>query len=231
MRVMAATYRDHVILCGLGSLGYRVLQQLVSAGVETVVLEKDEGGRFVAQAKALGAPVLARDMKEDQALVDAGVERARAIIICTNDDVANIEVALDSRRMNPSIRVVMRLFEQDVARKIAGALSIDAVFSASALAAPTVAAMSLGAKVPANVTIAGVPYLTSEVPVEADSALATKRVEEIEQAYGVRVLSVVGADGSAAMPREFQVAHAGERLIVHVRSSDLMKIAEAGKKR
>src|SRR4051812_31844044 len=36
MRVMASTYRDHVILCGLGHLGYRILQQLTAAGVPVV---------------------------------------------------------------------------------------------------------------------------------------------------------------------------------------------------
>src|SRR4051812_35500351 len=38
MRVMASTYRDHVILCGLGHLGFRILQQLVAAGTPVVVL-------------------------------------------------------------------------------------------------------------------------------------------------------------------------------------------------
>src|SRR5881628_3838228 len=101
-------------------------------------------GRFVAQGKPMGVPVLMRDMKDDQSLYEAGIEHARAIIICTNDDMANVEVAIDARRMHPGIRIVMRLFEQDVAKKISGALAIDAVFSASSLAAPTVAAMSLG---------------------------------------------------------------------------------------
>ena len=49
--------------------------------------------------------------------------------------------------MNPNIRVVMRLFDQRIAQKIAGALTVDAAFSSSALAAPIVAAMSLQTKV------------------------------------------------------------------------------------
>ncbi|NJL18652.1 MAG: hypothetical protein HC938_17335 [Nitrospira sp.] len=41
------------------------------------------------------------------------------IVIATNDDMANLEVALDARRLNPKIRVLMRLYDQQIAAKIA----------------------------------------------------------------------------------------------------------------
>src|SRR6202011_5071682 len=84
MRVMASTYRDHIVLCGLGHLGYRVLEQLVSIGLPVVVLEKHGNSRHLTHAKELGVAVLIRDMKEDQALIDAGIKHARAVIIATN---------------------------------------------------------------------------------------------------------------------------------------------------
>jgi voltage-gated potassium channel len=143
MRVSASTYRNHVVLCGLGHLGHRILLQLIGAGVQVVALEKQADGRFLADAKATGIPVLVRDMKEDQALVDAGVPYARAIIIATNDDMANLEVALDARRLNPEIRVIMRLFDQQMADKFKEAALIDEAFSPAALAAPIVADMAL----------------------------------------------------------------------------------------
>jgi voltage-gated potassium channel Kch len=111
--------------------------------VPVVALEKNEHARFLGDAKATGTPVLLRDMTEDQALLDAGVIHARAIIIATNDDMANLEVALDARRMNPKIRVLMRLFDQRIADKFKEAALIDEAFSAAALAAPIVADMAL----------------------------------------------------------------------------------------
>src|SRR5213075_2010986 len=129
MRVMVSTYRDHVVLCGMGRLGFRVLEALLASEVPVVALERQGAGRFVNKAKDLGVPVLIRDMKEDQALIDAGIEYARAIIIATNDAMANLEVALDARRMNPSIRVVMRMFDDQIALKVAGTMNIDAAFS------------------------------------------------------------------------------------------------------
>src|SRR5205823_1260332 len=96
IRIMASTYRDHIVLCGVGRLGIRVLEQLASTGVPVVCIEQKREGRFLSRAKELGMPVMIRDMKEDQALIDAGIHHARAIIIATNDSMANLEVALDS---------------------------------------------------------------------------------------------------------------------------------------
>jgi hypothetical protein len=145
MQVMASTYRDHVVLCGLGHLGYRILNHLIGAQMQVVALEKAADARFLADAKATGTPVLVRDMKEDSALIEAGVQYARAIVIATNDDMANLEVALDARRMNPKIRVIMRLFDQRMADKFKEAALIDEAFSPAALAAPLVADMALRA--------------------------------------------------------------------------------------
>lgn len=145
MMVKASTYRDHVVLCGLGHLGYRVLTTLLQQGAHVVAIEKEESGRFVNDAKATGTPVLVRDMKEDQALIEAGVETASVIVIATNDDLANVEVALDARRMNPKIRVVMRMFDQTIATKFKDVKLIDEAFSSAALAAPSVAEMALRA--------------------------------------------------------------------------------------
>jgi hypothetical protein len=143
MLVKATTYRDHVVLCGLGHLGYRILLQLLSGGAQVVAIEKEGDGRFIAEAKATGIPVLIRDMTEDQALVDAGIEHARVVVIATNNDLANIEVALDARRFNPKIRVILRMFDQQIADKFKDAKLIDEAFSSAALAAPIVADLAL----------------------------------------------------------------------------------------
>jgi voltage-gated potassium channel len=145
-RVMISTYRDHVIVCGLGHLGVRVLEQLIASGATAVVVERRRGGRFVARAAELGVPILIRDMKEDQALIDAGIAYAKSIVIATNDAMANLEVALDARRMNPKIRIVMRMFDEQVAHKISDAMDVDEVFSSSTLAAPLVAKMAMEPK-------------------------------------------------------------------------------------
>lgn len=143
MEVMASTYRDHVVLCGLGHLGSRILERLLAEGAEVVVIERDGGSRFVAEAKEKGTPILVADMRDDRVLEEAGVARARSIVAATNDDMSNLEVALDARRMNPKIRVLIRFFDQRIGAKIQHAFDIDEAFSSAALAAPIIAAKAL----------------------------------------------------------------------------------------
>jgi len=77
-------------------------------------------------------------MRDDQVLVDAGVEHAKVVIVATNDDMANLEVALDSRRMNPSIRCWSASTSRRSPSKIQGAFGVDLAFSSAALAAPVI---------------------------------------------------------------------------------------------
>jgi len=145
MVVMASTLRDHIVLCGLGHLGFRVLGQLLSRGLEVVVVERDAACPHLGHAREHGVPVLLRDMRDDQALKDAGIDRAKVVVLATGDDLGNVEVALDARRFNPGIKVVLRMFDQRIADKFEDAGIIDEAFSSAALAAPQVADLTMRA--------------------------------------------------------------------------------------
>jgi Trk K+ transport system NAD-binding subunit len=156
------------------------------------------------------------------------VDRARAIIIATNDDIANLEVAMDSRRMNKDIRILLRLFDQQVAQKIAGALTIDAAFSASALAAPIVAAMSLQAKVLTSTMIAGVPHVIAELHVGQSSSIVDKRIDQIELGYAARILARTPRQGpTQSPPTPATTIQAGDAIIAHCAASQLTTLTAA----
>jgi Trk K+ transport system NAD-binding subunit len=227
MKVMASTYRDHVVLCGLGHLGYRILGELIAARVQVVAIEKDPQGKFLAQAKATGVPILVRDMKDDEALVEAGVASARCVILATNDDIANLEVALDSRRFNPKVKILMRMFDQSIADKVKDAFAIDQAFSSAALAAPIVAAMSHRGQVLATYPIGGVAHLSAELEVERGSPLDGKSVSEVESAYGARVLSHRSGAAAAAIPGAAQRLAAGDTIVVHAPSDRVAALLAA----
>ena len=226
MKVKASTMRDHVVLCGLGHLGYRVLKQLLASGTEVVALEKDPDCRFLPQAKATGTPVLLRDMKDDQALMEAGVPHSRSIIIATNDDMANLEVTLDARRMNPKVRVIMRLFDQQIASKIKDAFLIDEAFSSAALAAPMVAAMARDAMVLASFEIEGMLYWTAQLRIEPGSRLDGRSVAEAEADHAARVLARTSVRGTAeSPPSSGAVLGAADTLLVHVAAERFDRLA------
>jgi Trk K+ transport system NAD-binding subunit len=136
---MAHSMSNHIVLVGLGRLGYRTFRLLSKLGEPVVVIEHDEKCVFLDDVRRAGAPLIMADARRDQVLIDANIAKARSIIIATNDDLANLEIALDSRRMQPRIRVVLRMFDQAMADKIRDGFNIKLSMSQAALAAPAFA--------------------------------------------------------------------------------------------
>ena len=152
-RPVPASIRDHVIVCGLGSIGYRVALGIRERGVKVVVVEPDENGRFVAAARALGIPVVVGDARQAEVLTRVGVERCRAICTVTSDDLINLTAALNARAIRPDLRVVLRLFDPELALRAQHGLSIRFTRSVSHLAAPAFAAAAIGSQVEASIPV------------------------------------------------------------------------------
>ncbi|MBI5545903.1 MAG: NAD-binding protein [Deltaproteobacteria bacterium] len=140
--VQTQAMKGHVVLCGAGRIGYRVLEQLQALGVDVVVVERNEAAAFVQAIRGMGVPLLIDDVRAPNALEATNIKAARAIVCATDDDLANLNIALDARRLNPDVRVVMRLFDDDLVRKVKDAFAVEAL-STSALAAPAFAAAAL----------------------------------------------------------------------------------------
>jgi voltage-gated potassium channel len=227
-RVLASTFRDHIILCGLGNVGFRVLERLRQYRLDVVAIEKDAAGPFVATVKALNIPVIMADVKQDESLVQAGIARARAIIIATNDDLANIEVALDARRMNPDIHVILRMFDQDIAQKIGHAFGFERTFSASSLAAPAVAALALEGKVLGSCDVGERTYITAEVAVQPDSRLVGKVVGAFHHEYGAWIIAHRRGGGEYQhFPASTVSVAPGDVLVVQAVLEDLHRLNDA----
>jgi Trk K+ transport system NAD-binding subunit len=141
---LARTYRAHVIVCGLGSVTYRVILDLLEAGYGVVAIERDWSSEYLEPTIALGVPVIHGDARKREALVHAGIFRARSLVAGLNDDLANIEIGLAARRRRPELPIILRIFNEELDRNLEQTFGRNSAFSASALAAPTLAAAALG---------------------------------------------------------------------------------------
>lgn len=189
VKVMSEQMRDHVVVCGLGHVGIRVVESLKQLGTPVVAIEKNKTDSFAVVVEELGFPVLYGDARRDALLIEAGVERAQAIVCATDDDLANLEVALDAKKANPKIRVVMRMFDQRIAGKMRSALELDATFSTSALGGPLVA---LQATVPG---VRGVYHLDDgsmrvDMEIPSPSKWWGKPVAECEDVIDGRIVGI-----------------------------------------
>lgn len=215
VRMTIDRMEGHVVVCGLGHVGYRVVQELHRAGVGVVGIERSAEG-FVEAVRQLGVPVLVGDARRDELLVQAGVERARAVVCATNDDLVNLEVALDSKRMSPTVRVVLRMFDQRLATKVGGALELDETFSTSALSAPLVALQATTEGVRGVYRLSdGTTRVTAELVLEGREA---RRVVDLEEACRGRVVAVKGRALSVGPSAEVEP---GEVVVLDVPEGEL----------
>ncbi len=137
--MLAKSFNDHIILVGFGKLGYRIFSLLRKLDEPIVVIERDAGNQFLEELRRDGSPLLVGDARREALLEEANIKQAKSIILATDDDLANLEVALDAQRLNPKVRIVMRMFDQNMADKTRTGFEIDLAMSQAALAAPTFA--------------------------------------------------------------------------------------------
>lgn len=103
----------YLIVVGAGKIGSNFIELATKDGNDVVVIEEDE---HVANevADEYDCRVLNADAAQDEVLVDAGIEKADAVISTTNRDSANIMVMLLAQEHDvPSLVSVVRDPEHD----------------------------------------------------------------------------------------------------------------------
>ena len=211
---MASTYSNHVIICGMGKVGYRTALELIKFRREVVGIEVDEKGRFVESALAQQIPLILSDARRSDDLVKAGVERADAIILATHDELTNLDIALDARELNPKIKVVLRLFDPDLARRVEKGFGIQTTISTSGVAAPLFAAAAM--RVPSHYSFyVGDTLLNlSDLVIAANARFIGWRVEELEQTVTLTIVSITHGDELDVHPNAHRLLCAGDKLLV-----------------
>jgi Trk K+ transport system NAD-binding subunit len=191
---MASTYSGHVIICGMGRVGYRVALELLNFGREVVAIEADEKCHFAEKAIALGIPVIFADARRQENLIKAGIERADAIIPCTNDELSNLDIALDAREINPGLKVVMRMFDAELAARVEKGFGIHTAYSVSALAAPTIAAAAMRVRVRSSFYVGKTLLNISEVTISPNSRIVGWSVRQLEENLDLSVVSYIDSE-------------------------------------
>jgi Trk K+ transport system NAD-binding subunit len=215
----------HVIICGLGNLGFRVLEELLQNGERVVVIEPQRDGRFMATARRLGAAVIVGDATVLEVLRQAHAASARAVVAATNLELANLEIALLARELNPKQRVVVRLLDPQLAQTVRQEADIRFALSIPTLAAPAFVAALFGDRV------LGVFYLRDrliavvELVVRPDDAfMLDQAVRALAIDYGLLPWSLIGADGQLRPQPMNQRLRAGDRLTVLGALTDLRRL-------
>ena len=216
-RTVPGNIRDHVIVVGLGSIGYRVALGIAARGVPVVVVEVSDDGRFVSPTRATGIPVVIGDARHPEVLQELGLDSARAIVAATSDDLVNLSVALNARARRPDLRVVVRLYDPEFAVRVQQGFKIRFTRSVSQLAAPAFAAAAVGSEVVATVPVGDKRViLFARLRVPAGSRLEGRLASSLVATGALRVLAVADPGSEEArwsFPADERM-DAGEEVVV-----------------
>ena len=210
---VASTYENHTVLIGLGHLGYRVVSNLHSLEQDVVVIEQNPSADLVVSVQQLGIPVLQDDGTRESAQLAAGIARAQAIILCTQNDSLNLQMAVKARSLNPNIQVVVRIFDDDFATALQTQFGFLAL-SATSMAAPAFAAAAAGVNMTRPITIEGRSLSLASITIKDSSALAALTVGQIETRYEVSVVLLQRQANSDYHPASSIQVGAGDILAV-----------------
>ena len=116
----------HVIICGYGRNGQQAVHNLKLHGVPVVFIEKDIELIKRELPDHNNALYLVGDSTDDDLLLSAGIERAKALITTLPTDADNLFIVLSARSLNPGMQIISRASESNSISKLkkAGADSV-----------------------------------------------------------------------------------------------------------
>jgi voltage-gated potassium channel len=183
--------RDHFVLCGFGRVGSMAAEELRHAGQAVVVIDLE--AESLERASQEGMLAVAGDAADDAVLRQAGLDRARGIVITTDVDAQNVYITLSARALNPKIFIVARANAAGAEAKLSQA-GADRVVSPYTMAGRRVAELATRPRVAdfldAALSHGELAFTLEEVVVEAGGPLEGRTVGELRE-EGVYVLAVV----------------------------------------
>jgi Trk K+ transport system NAD-binding subunit len=200
-----------IIVCGMGDVGFRVVELLHRLGESVVVVTEEAREERLQAAEAFGVKIFRGDARNERLLIEAGLASAGGVVAATDRDLVNIEVALDARRLRPDVPLVIRLFDQDLARQLESTLGLQGALGMSSLAAPSFAAAAMGDSILVSFTVDGVPYVVGRQVVRGGLLALT--------GFQTLVLERPGQD-CVALPPDGEVPQPGDRLALFGRKED-----------
>ncbi len=109
-------YKDHVIVCGYGMVGERIVEILLQAGIKIVVIEIDKAKGDMLKGRELD--FLIGDATSSMTLKAAGIEKAQAIAVVMDDDAKNLFAVITAKSLNPDILIATRANNEFIKGKL-----------------------------------------------------------------------------------------------------------------
>jgi Trk K+ transport system NAD-binding subunit len=221
----ASSYHDHVVLCGLGRVGYRIALELLALKEPFVVIEKNREGIFAEEMQDAGVPVLFGEARLRKNLELANLAKAQAVILATDDDLANLDAALTAREIKPDIRVVLRLFDDTLATKVATTFKLPTI-SASRVSAPAFVAAARGRSVLHAFQLDGQTIHVSDIEIDR---LGARTIPQVQKQFDVTIVLHKNSGAADLNPNHDRQLKKGDIIVVVAPMEKIQRVEAANR--
>ncbi len=214
-----AKLEGHIILCGVGRVGKAVAAEFHKTRTPFVIVEQNSAE--IERLQLLGDVLHVQgDATKDGTLRLAGVERAGGLVVALPDDKDNAFVVLTARSLNPDIRIVARLAEEENAAKLQR-VGANGIVSPNAIGGLRMASLMIRPTVvnflDDMLNIPGQTVRIEEVELDHDSLLVGNTLGEAEigRRTGLLVVAIRSSEGRYRVnPSSQTTLKGGDVLIV-----------------
>ncbi len=229
MLKMIHKLENHYIVCGGGETGRPVLMELFENGEKAVLVEMNDSAIEGCKAVLKNLLYIQGDATDDEHLIAAGIEKAAGVIICLPVDKDNLYVTMTARMLNPTVRIVSRIVNQELQAKIKKA-GADRVVSPDAIGALRMASIMIRPTVvdflDSMLRSGSSRYRIHQITISKDSHAVGKTIAEsgLKDKFGLLILGTKTQNNEIDLnPHPTFVIKEGMTLIVMGMTEDITR--------
>ncbi|MDA8164509.1 MAG: potassium channel protein [Desulfobacteraceae bacterium] len=211
---------NHIIVCGVGRVGFYIIQELHRARMDFIAIDTDEQRLKAVQAHLGEFPAVVGDATHARFLQAAGLERARGVISALSDDKDNLCVVVTCRQLKPGVHLISSCKEAEFAGKLE--LIGAEVVTPNSIGGMRIASQMIRPRVVHYLDLmlrdSNCVVRIEDLPVPAGSALAGKPLDRIDfgELKKLLILAVIreGLPEPIYNPERSMVLQEGDTLVV-----------------
>lgn len=205
--------QDHVVLIGLEKVGQKIAKFLQELNQPLIGVSLNNNYDNLSSSEI---PLIQGESTEiNKILTNINMQKAKSIIISTDDEILNLEIALMIKKINDQIPLVIRSTGQRLTQNSTHFLPESQVLSVHSIMAEAFAGAAFGENIISLFRLNNQTILVTEYQIEKDDTLNDFLLVEIAYGYSVIPILYQHPHSSAIfMPSHDLRLSIGDRLIV-----------------
>ncbi len=202
--------QNHIIIIGLGRVGREVARLLheFKQALLGISFKVDAASEMM-----LNIPFMSGHLQN--ILPQANLETAKSIVVVTDDEILNLEVALTAKKLNPDCHLVIRTAGHQLGEHLLQILPNAQIVGTYEVAAEVFAGAAFGENIITLFRLNNQTILVTEYCIESEDTLNGLLLADIAYGYGVvPILYQKPPQSSIFMPHEELRLSVGDHLVV-----------------